>query len=62
MLFGDPATAVLNQAAKAGADVIAMATHGRSGLDRWLLGSVAEKVLAGSEAPVLLYRAWAEAP
>ena len=62
VLFGDPATAVLNQAAKAGADVIAMATHGRSGLDRWLLGSVAEKVLAGSEVPVLLYRAWAEAP
>jgi len=61
-LFGDPATAILDHAAKAEADVIAMSTHGRSGLDRWLLGSVAEKVLSGSEVPVLLYRAWTEAP
>jgi nucleotide-binding universal stress UspA family protein len=60
-LFGDPATAILAHAAKVEADVIAMSTHGRSGLNRWLLGSVAEKVLSGSEAPVLLYRAWTEA-
>lgn len=62
VLFGDPATAILNHAATIEADVIAMSTHGRSGLDRWLLGSVAEKVLAGSVVPVLLYRAWTEAP
>ncbi|HYB73519.1 MAG TPA: universal stress protein [Candidatus Sulfotelmatobacter sp.] len=60
VLFGHPAAAILAHAAKAEADVIAMCTHGRSGLDRWLLGSVAEKVLSGSEIPVLLYRAWAE--
>ena len=60
-LFGDPATAILAHAAQVEADVIAMCTHGRSGLNRWLLGSVAEKVLSGSEVPVLLYRAWTEA-
>jgi nucleotide-binding universal stress UspA family protein len=50
--------------AKAGADnetLITMATHGRSGIDRWLLGSVAEKVLRGSVNPLLLVRAKAEA-
>ena len=34
-----------------------MATHGRSGVDRWLLGSVAEKVLRGTTNPLLLIRA-----
>ncbi len=62
VLIGDPAHAILEHAAKVEADVIAMSTHGRSGLDRWLLGSVAEKVLSGSEVPVLVYRAWTEAP
>ena len=50
--------------AKAGADnetLITMATHGRSGINRWLLGSVAEKVLRGSANPLLLVRAKAEA-
>lgn len=50
--------------AKAGADkqtLVTMSTHGRSGLDRWLLGSVAEKVLRGSANPLLLIRARAEA-
>jgi len=49
---------------KAGADagvLIAMATHGRSGLNRFLLGSVAEKVLRGSDNPLVLVRAKEEA-
>jgi nucleotide-binding universal stress UspA family protein len=37
--------------------LIAMATHGRFGVDRWLLGSVAEKVLRGTANPLLLIRA-----
>jgi len=41
--------------------LIAMATHGRSGLNRFLLGSVAEKVLRGSANPLLLIRAADEA-
>jgi nucleotide-binding universal stress UspA family protein len=61
VVFGDPAVAILEHAAKVEADIIAMSTHGRSGLDRWLLGSVAEKVLTGSETPVLLYRPQIEA-
>ena len=39
------------------AALIAMATHGRSGMNRWLLGSVAEKVLRGASNPLLLIRA-----
>jgi len=45
---------------KAGADkgtLIMMATHGRSGIDRWVLGSVAEKVLRAANNPLLLVRA-----
>ena len=41
--------------------LICMATHGRSGLDRFLLGSVAEKVLRGAANPLLLVRATEEA-
>lgn len=37
--------------------LIAMATHGRSGVNRWLLGSVAEKILRGTANPLLLIRA-----
>ena len=37
--------------------LISMATHGRSGLNRFLLGSVAEKVLRGTANPLLLVRA-----
>ena len=38
-------------------DVIAMATHGRTGMRRWFIGSIAEEVLRHSEVPVLLVRA-----
>ena len=38
-----------------------MATHGRSGINRWLLGSVTEKVLRGATNPLLLIRATEEA-
>ena len=44
---------------KAGGDkdtLIAMATRGRSGIHRWLMGSVAEKVLRGATNPLLLVR------
>lgn len=42
-------------------DVIVMASHGRGGLSRWLLGSVAEDVLRHATVPVLLVRAGVEA-
>ena len=47
---------ILERAGMAPGTLIAMATHGRSGLDRWLLGSVAEKVLRGATSPLLLIR------
>lgn len=51
-----PGHAILEAAAEAGSDLIAMATHGRKGLTRALLGSTADKVLRGTQVPVLLHR------
>jgi nucleotide-binding universal stress UspA family protein len=54
---GRPEDVILEKAAIDAGTLIAMATHGRSGLDRWLLGSIAEKVLRGATTPLLLIRA-----
>lgn len=54
---GKAAEAILEKAAADHTTLIAMTSHGRSGLNRWLLGSVAEKVLRGSTNPLLLVRA-----
>ncbi|MCI0342510.1 MAG: universal stress protein [Planctomycetales bacterium] len=53
---GDPAAAILRAAREEGAELIALTTHGRSGLARALFGSVAEEVLRGAAAPVLVLR------
>jgi nucleotide-binding universal stress UspA family protein len=50
------AAAILEEASQHGIDLIAMSTHGRSGLARLLIGSVADKVLRGAERAVLVYR------
>ncbi len=52
--MGDPATAIIEAAAKLGTDAIVMSTHGRSGISRWLFGSVTQKVLAASCCPVFV--------
>jgi nucleotide-binding universal stress UspA family protein len=39
-----------------GCDVVALATHGRSGIARWALGSIAERVLYGTKLPLLIVR------
>jgi nucleotide-binding universal stress UspA family protein len=39
-------------------DLIAMATHGRGGLPRWLLGSVTERVMHATKLPLLVVRPW----
>lgn len=39
-----------------GCDLIAMATHGRGGLQRWMLGSITERVLDGTNLPLLIVR------
>jgi nucleotide-binding universal stress UspA family protein len=59
---GNAAETIIESAAVDKQTLIAMATHGRSGLDRWLLGSVAEKVLRGATNPLLLIRATEKAP
>lgn len=51
----DVAKAIVDYAASTKADYVAMATHGRSGLRRLLLGSVAELVLRHAHVPVVLY-------
>jgi nucleotide-binding universal stress UspA family protein len=51
-----PAAAILDDAQKNAVDLIALATQGRGGLKRLLLGSVADKVLRGATIPVLVYR------
>ena len=52
----NPAAGILHAAEEVGADIIAMATHGRGGLGRLMLGSVTDKVLRGSHVPVLTFR------
>jgi nucleotide-binding universal stress UspA family protein len=54
---GQPATEILSAAAEGGADLIAMSSHGRTGVARAFLGSVAQQVLARSPVPVLFVRA-----
>jgi nucleotide-binding universal stress UspA family protein len=53
---GNAATQILATARKVKADLIVMATHGRTGAKRVLLGSVAEKVVRGAQCPVLTLR------
>jgi len=56
--YAEPVEGVLSELRRWEADLIVMSTHGRSGLGRWVYGSVAEHVLAHSPAPMLLVRAW----
>ena len=51
-----PAEAILHTASLWRADLVVMGTHGRSGIKRYMLGSVAERVLRGSRIPVLVAR------
>ncbi|MBL8796750.1 MAG: universal stress protein [Planctomycetia bacterium] len=53
LVQGDPAAAILRAVQEHGCDLIVMGTHGRTGLDRMLLGSVAEQVMRGASCPVL---------
>ena len=53
---GDAATAIAQIAARLGVDVICIASHGRSGISRALVGSVADKLLRVTRMPVLVLR------
>ena len=56
ILRGRPAEEIASFAERESADLIIMATHGGSGISRWALGSVSDKVVRASDVPVLLVR------
>jgi nucleotide-binding universal stress UspA family protein len=56
VLTGPPALSILEAAANHKADMIVMTSHGRSGLSRWVFGSVAEHVARQANTPVLVLR------
>ena len=53
---GVPKTAILDYVDDEGMDMVVMGTHGRTGLDHYLIGSVAEKVVRRSPVPVVTVR------
>jgi nucleotide-binding universal stress UspA family protein len=56
LLEGDPAREIVSYSRDSGIDLIVMGTHGRTGLERMLMGSVAEKVLRGASCSVLVVK------
>lgn len=55
-LEGDPASEIVRYAANSGIDVIVLGTHGRTGVERLLMGSVAEKVMREAPCSVLVVK------
>lgn len=56
VIVGNPANTIIDYALQEKVDLVAMSTHGRSGITRWVLGSVADKVLRESSLPLWLVR------
>ncbi|MFZ3170006.1 MAG: universal stress protein [Candidatus Methanoperedens sp.] len=56
IMEGQPAKEILKLAEEESVDIIVMGTLGRSGIEKFLLGSVADKVIRGSRIPVLVVR------
>lgn len=54
VVSGEPAEVILDYVKKKPVDLIVMSTHGRSGITRWLLGGVADRVIRHSTVPVLV--------
>lgn len=61
LIKGEPAAAIVQVAQQEGVEMIVMATHGRRGLLRFLMGSVAEHVVRKATCPVLTVKAATEA-
>jgi len=61
-LINDPAAEILDYADKEDFNMIIMATHGRTGITRWVLGDTANKVARAFSCPLLLVRAKTEVP
>ena len=57
VLTGKAGETLAEYASKNGADLIVIATHGRSGVSRWVWGSVADRILRSACVPVLMVRA-----
>jgi len=57
VMTGKAADSIAEYATKNGVDLIVISTHGRSGVSRWVWGSVADRVLRSACAPVLMVRA-----
>ena len=62
LLHGHPATALVDLANETPDNLVAMTTHGRSGIRRWILGSVTDKIVRHSGDPVLVVPSVAESP
>jgi nucleotide-binding universal stress UspA family protein len=62
VLFGDAATNIVDCAEKHAVDLIAISTHGRSGLGRWVFGNVADKILHTGDVAVLVAHSTTEWP
>ena len=60
VVFGDPGHEIIKLASEIGAELIVMPSHGRRGIKRLLLGSVAERVVQLAECPVLVLREFGE--
>jgi nucleotide-binding universal stress UspA family protein len=60
LTMGDPAGEIVRIAAEEGAEMIVLGTHGRTGVTRLLMGSVAEAIVRRAPCPVLVYRETAE--
>ncbi|MCB0100331.1 MAG: universal stress protein, partial [Caldilineaceae bacterium] len=58
--LGDPDRVICATTIDAGIDLVVMSTHGRTGVRRWIYGSVANKVLRGLDCPLLLVRSATE--
>jgi len=56
LIVGDPAGAITRLAEEEGVDMIVLGTHGRTGLSRLLMGSVAEAVVRHAKCPVFTYK------
>ena len=59
---GNPAELIINESSREADTLVAMSTHGRSGISRWVMGSVTDKVLHGVNAPLLIVRSQEGSP
>ena len=57
VIFGKAADIIADYANNNEVDLIVIATHGRTGIGRWVMGSVADRILHSVHAPVLMVRA-----